>query len=203
VSTSRPKTRLVLASGSPRRRDLLAELGVEVEIRPVNVDERVMPGEEPEGYVRRVALAKAQARARPGELVIAADTVVLLDGDILGKPNDAADARFMLARLSGREHVVLTGVAVADPATSRVLWELVRSRVVLAGLSAEEIDWYVATGEPLDKAGSYAIQGLGALFVAAVDGNYSNVVGLPLPTLYSLCARLGYDLRSFRRVKTA
>ena len=143
----------------------------------------------------RLARAKAQAAsAQNGEVVLAADTIVALDGELLGKPRDPADAHRMLERLSGREHEVLTGVAVArDAEDCRAGVE--RTRVRFAELSAAEIEWYVASGEPLDKAGAYAIQGLGALFVDGLDGNYSNVVGLPLPLTYRLLREVGFSLR--------
>lgn len=188
---------LVLASASPRRRDLLAGLGVRFTVRPVDVDERPRPGEDPHVYVLRLAEEKAAARAAPGELVLAADTSVVLDGEILGKPGDAEEARQMLSRLAGREHTVLTGVALLEAGGgSRSAVE--ESRVRIAALSDEELRWYVATGETMDKAGSYAVQGLGAMFVEAVFGDYTNVVGLPLPSTYRLFRDLGHDLRSFR-----
>jgi len=200
---------LILASASPRRRELLHSLGLDFIVRPVDLDETPLPGEEPWIYVERLARAKAHARTAPGELVLAADTVVVLDGDLLGKPTDPGEAERMLGRLTGREHTVFTGVAVYEPASAQAAGQegprgrevaaVERSEVLIAGLSTEEIRWYVATGEPLDKAGSYAIQGLGALFVEAVRGNYTNVVGLPLPAVYDLFRRLGHDLLAFRK----
>jgi len=196
----------VLASSSPRRRELLASLGLPFTVRPVHLDETPRPAEPARDYVERLAREKAAADARDGELVIAADTVVVLPGGeadrpaLLGKPADAAEALAMLARLAGREHLVLTGVALEEPADGgppRRVAAVVTSRVRLAALSPPEIEWYVASGEPLDKAGAYAIQGLGALFVEAVEGNYTNVVGLPLPAVYRLFAELGHDLRGF------
>ena len=184
--------RLILASGSPRRRELLAGLGVDFEVRPVDLDESVGPGEAPPAYVERLARQKARAQARPGELVLAADTTVVVDGRILGKPEGPADARRMLAALSGRWHEVLTGVALFDPADERLAAGLATTRVRVAELAADRIDWYVATGEPLDKAGAYAIQGLGALLVEEIEGNYSNVVGLPIPLTARLFTELGH-----------
>lgn len=191
--------RLVLASASPRRRELLGRLGVAFAVRPVDLDETQRPGEPPGDYVLRLAVEKAAAVARAGELVLAADTTVVLDEETLGKPADPADARATLARLAGRDHVVLTGVALVEPGAERRSAAVVTSGVTMAAMSEEEIGWYVATGEPLDRAGSYSIQGLGSLFVEAVDGNYSNVVGLPVPAVYRLFAELGYELRDFRR----
>ena len=129
--------------------------------------------------------------------MLAADTIVVLDGEVLTKPTDPADARTMLARLTGREHEVLTAVALADGSAPAVA-TLERSRVRIGPMTPDEVAWYVATGEPLDKAGSYAIQGLGSLFVESVDGNYSNVVGLPVPATYRLFRELGYSLLDFR-----
>lgn len=193
-----PVPSLILASSSPRRRDLLAGLGLRFAVRPVEVDETPAPGEEARSYVLRLAAEKAAARVGPGELVLAADTVVVLDGEILGKPADEAEARAMLARLAGREHTVMTGIALADGSDgARTAVEA--SRVRIAPMSAEEIAWYVATGETLDKAGSYAAQGIGAIFVAGIAGDYTNVVGLPLPATYRLFREAGHDLREFRR----
>ncbi len=168
------------------------------EVRPIDLDESPRPGEVPPAYVERLAREKAQARALPGELVLAADTTVVLDEEILGKPAGPEEAESMLGRLSGKVHTVLTGVALFDPAGNALSSAVETSRVRIAGLSAEEVRWYVATGEPLDKAGSYAIQGLGALFVEAVEGNYTNVVGLPLPLTGRLFRELGHELLGFR-----
>lgn len=191
---------LILASGSPRRRELLSGLELDFTVRPVDVDETPRPEEPPKDYVLRLAREKAQSQAEPGEVVLAADTIVVLDDRLLGKPDDPADARAMLGRMVGREHTVLTGVAVLDPARSDdgLAVDLDVSQVRLASMSPEDVAWYVDTGEPLDKAGSYAIQGLGALFVEAVEGNYTNVVGLPLPLTFRLFGELGWDLRRWR-----
>ena len=193
-----PLPSLVLASSSPRRRELLGALGLRFAVRAVDLDETPLPGEDPRATVLRLAQAKAAAQAHPGELVLAADTVVVIDGELLGKPPDPAGARRMLARIAGREHTVLTGVALEDPGRDRRASDVASSRVRMAAMSPQEIDWYVATGEPLDKAGSYAVQGLGALYVEEVFGNYTNVVGLPIPLTYRLFRELGYDLRDFQ-----
>jgi septum formation protein len=189
--------RLILASGSPRRRQLLGELGLSFDVRAVDIDESQLPDEAPDQMVLRLAGAKAAAAVGPGELVLAADTIVVLDGKVLGKPTDAAHAATMLADLGGREHQVLTGVALADGNRGPVAMDLGRSQVRIGELDAATIDWYVGTGEPLDKAGSYGIQGLGALLVETVSGNYTNVVGLPLPLVRRLFGELGYDLLRF------
>ena len=183
--------RLILASASPRRAELLNAAGIEFDPMPAHVDETVQDGESPERYVRRLADAKAcgiLARSH-GRPVVAADTVVVVDGQILGKPSDAADARRMLRLLSGRRHEVLTAVSVSlggpddvCPAASAVE----RTTVEFAPLSDAEIGWYVASGEPMDKAGAYAIQGLASRFVTRIEGSYSNVVGLPVALVYKL-----------------
>jgi septum formation protein len=189
VKTAPP--RLVLASASPRRADLLAGVGLRFAVRPSHIDESPRPGEAPAAMVERLAREKALAVSRPGELTLGADTTVVIDGESLGKPADEMAAAAMLRRLAGREHRVLTGVAVAEgPA---VVSGVEVSRVVFAALDDEEIDWYVATGEPLDKAGAYAIQGRGGLLVTSIGGNYSNVVGLPLPLVYRLLRELGHQ----------
>lgn len=187
----------------------MAGLGLEVEVRPAEIDESLALGETAETYTDRLARAKALAswnghEAR--EVIVAADTVVVLEQEILGKPRDRRDAATMLTKLSGRRHRVMTGVAVCwDPDSApanasprdrapRVEVEVVTTDVYMAPMTPREIDWYVATREPDDKAGSYAVQGIGALFVEKIRGNYTNVVGLPLPTVYRLLARAGFDL---------
>jgi septum formation protein len=189
---------LVLASASPRRCELLESLGLAFAVRLPAIDETPRPDEAPNVYVRRLAGEKATSVGRPGELVIAADTIVLVDGMLLGKPVDASDARRMLRLIAGREHTVLSGVAVGEPAKRRCETIVEATRVRIAPLTDEAIAWYVATREPLDKAGAYAIQGLGAVFVEAVFGSYTNVVGLPLPALRDLVADFAYDLLAFR-----
>jgi len=180
--------RLVLASGSPRRRELLAGLGVRFEVRPIDADERPLPGEKPEPLVIRLALEKARAAAREGELALGADTVVALGDEILGKPSGPAEAEWMLSRLAGREHEVWTGVATvaASPGRRVERARATRTRVAFRALDRAEIAAYVASGEPLDKAGAYAIQGSGAAFATCVEGSFTNVVGLPLETVRAL-----------------
>jgi septum formation protein len=176
---------LVLASASPRRAELLTMLGRSFEVRVVPVDESAAAGEDAAALVERLARRKAQAAdTGPGEIVIAADTVVVLDGEIIGKPTDADDAAAILRRLSGRSHEVLTGVAVRTGDDVRSAVE--STTVVMRSLGPDEIDDYVATGEPLDKAGAYGIQGLGGRFVERIDGSYHNVVGLPLTVVERL-----------------
>lgn len=194
--------RLVLASASPRRRDLLDGLDLDFEVRPVEVDETPRPGERPAAMVERLAREKAAARSAPGEIVLAADTVVVLDGEILGKPADRDEAVRMLTRLAGREHEVLTGIALLEGASGRTATAVDRTLVSMTPLADRRIGWYVDTGEPMDKAGAYAIQGLGAAFVDSIRGSYTNVVGLPLPRLRSLMAELGCELFGFRQSST-
>lgn len=171
---------LVLASGSPRRREMLSGLGLEFLVDPADIDEGVRPGETPVAYVRRVASSKATtvAARHPTSVVLAADTTIDLDGAVLAKPADAADAARMLEALSGREHLAHTAMAIAVGGLLNVVE--VTTAVRMRPLSTAEIDWYVATGEPLDKAGAYAIQGRAAAFVESVAGSVSNVVGLPM-----------------------
>jgi septum formation protein len=182
---------LVLASRSPRRTELLRAAGILFEVQPADVDETRHPGESPDVHVRRLAEAKARAVAaqRPEAAVLGADTVVVVDGRMLGKPQDADEAATMLRALGGREHEVVTGVALVGPSGTRV--EVDRTRVRVSKLSQTEIAWYVATGEPLDKAGAYAIQGLASRFIEAIEGSYSNVVGLPIALVYQMLTTTG------------
>ncbi len=181
---------LILASASPRRAELLTAAGFRFSVRTVEVDERPLDGESPAGYVTRLARNKASAAtyANADEVVLAADTTVVVDEVILGKPADEVDAARMLRLLSGREHQVLTGVAarVGD----REISACESTTVGFSALDEEEIAWYVASGEPRDKAGAYAVQGLASRFVTRIDGSYSNVVGLPVACVYRLLADL-------------
>jgi len=177
---------LLLASASPRRSEILRSLGIPFRVRVTQVEERLAEGEDAPAAVCRLAREKAlEAQARePGVPVLAADTLVFLDGQIFGKPADDADARRMLERLSGRTHRVATGLCLLDGETSRLRCEI--SEVTFAPMSGREIAWYLATGEPAGKAGAYAVQGLGARFVVDVRGSYSNVVGLPARAVYDM-----------------
>lgn len=193
MPTLEDPTSLVLASASPRRRDLLSQLGLRFTVAAADLDETPLAGEAADAYVLRLARAKARAVAGrfPGAWVLAADTTVALGSELLGKPADAAEARQMLSRLSGRAHSVYTGVALAGRAEADTV---VRSGVTFRTLTAGEIDWYVGTGEPLDKAGAYAVQGRGGFLVASVDGSPTNVIGLPLGETLELLARAGVPL---------
>lgn len=193
-----PPRRLVLASGSARRRDLLDQLGLQFEVRPANIDETPHSGETPQCYVLRMAAEKARG-GQAGELVLAADTVVVIDDEILGKPRDADDAKHMLERLSGRRHKVLTGVGLADPERDLRVAVLETTEVAFHRLSTAEIEWYVSTGEPLDKAGAYGIQGLASVFVRSIEGCYWNVVGLPLARTYKLLRRARCEMLGFAK----
>jgi len=182
--------RLVLASASPRRADLLRSAGFQFQVVPVDVDERPLAGEDPAVMVQRLATEKAALVSDrvPDGAVIGADTVVVVDAVILGKPGDDRDAAGMLRRLSGRSHEVLTGVAVH--ANGRRLVAVERTVVWFLPLSDADIAWYVSSGEPLDKAGAYAVQGLASRFVTRIEGSYSNVVGLPVARVCELLNRI-------------
>jgi septum formation protein len=182
---------LVLASASPRRRELLAAAGFTVEVDPPQVDEAQRLGEPPAEYVERVARDKAAvvSARHPDRTVIAADTAVLVDGEVLGKPADDDDAARMLRRLSNRAHDVWTGVAVAR--AGQVAYALERTRVWMLPLSEADVRWYVESGEPRGKAGGYAIQGLASRFVPRIEGSWSNVVGLPVATVLQLLEQVG------------
>lgn len=183
---------LVLGSGSPRRRELLALAGLAFEVRVTDVPEEPLDGEAPDEHVRRLARDKARAASlsSPHALALGADTIVVEGGEILGKPRDRADAVAMLTRLSDRTHAVLTGFALAQDGNVRAS-SVVRTEVDFRALDAHEIDAYVATGEPLDKAGAYGIQGRAAAFVPAIRGSYTNVVGLPLVEVLGALLELG------------
>jgi septum formation protein len=184
--------RVVLASQSPRRRELLAQLGIVHEVRPADIDETPFPNEAPGPHSERLAREKAGsiARAEPDALVIGSDTIVVLDGDIMGKPRDAADARAMLRRLAGRTHTVHTALAIAHGGEVHSGVEVVA--VTMREATDAELAAYVATGEPMDKAGAYGIQGYGAALVERIDGDYFAVMGLPLQRLVAMLRAAGY-----------
>jgi septum formation protein len=205
--------RLILASASPRRADLLRAAGFTFEIVSVEVDERSHPGESAEEYVARLAEEKARAAAasleagrKPGPasdvgptlrsadaiVVLGADTTVVCGGQVLGKPADRADAERMLRLLAERTHEVLTGICVSS--NGRHLIHVERSQVRMSAMTSAEIAWYAASGEPMDKAGGYAVQGLASRFIERIEGSYSNVVGLPVAAVYNLLKRLGCDI---------
>lgn len=185
------RPRVILASASPRRRELLRLIGIEHEVRPADIDERYLPHETPPAHAERLAREKASAIDEDGAVTIGSDTIVVVDGDVLGKPRDRAHAHEMLKRLSGRSHVVMTGVAVRWQ--GRVASGLEQVGVTFRALGDEEIERYIDTGEPMDKAGAYGIQGFGATIVERVDGDYFAVMGLALNRLVGLCRSLGLD----------
>ncbi len=193
----------ILASGSPRRLQLLRELDIEPVVVPPDIDETPLPAETPHAHVERLALAKCRvvadaqkssSNAADPVVVVAADTIVSIDGQILGKPTDRAHAARHLRQLSDTTHQVMTGVAVAVDGVSVGHVEVTTVR--FAALTDHEIDWYLATGEADDKAGSYAMQGRGGLFVTSIDGSYDNVIGLPRRQLSFLLSSLGVNLRN-------
>ncbi len=186
---------LVLASASPRRRDLLASVGIAFSVVPSRAAEEVLPGETAEAHVQRLSLDKAREVAGRSEVsgrwFLGSDTVVVRDGEILGKPADDADARRMLRSLAGRSHRVVSGYAIIDRQTGEEISEAVQTLVRFRELTEAEIAGYIASGEPADKAGAYAIQGIGAFMVRSIDGSYTNVVGLPLCETVEALQRLG------------
>ena len=187
--------RFILASQSPRRRELLASIGLEFEVMPSEIPEVHQPGESPEEYVARLSRDKAAAIAAKHEdaWIIAADTTVLLGDELLEKPADGDDARRMLSTISGRTHIVYTGVTLQNAARGWHDTRVAETEVRMLPLDERDIDWYVATGEPLDKAGAYAAQGIGGIFIDSIHGSYTNVVGLPLALLFQMLRRAGVD----------
>ena len=187
--------KLILASASPRRAEILRTVGWPFEACPVDIDEERHPNEEAAVYVERLAQEKARAAAGvrvAGSTIIGADTVVVVDEEILGKPRDEDDARRMLRQLSGRWHQVLTGIVLINGTPSEIRVAHETTDVKFAAMSEGEIDWYVSSGEPMDKAGAYAIQGLGARFIEGIRGDYFSVVGLPVRLLYQLLGARSY-----------
>ena len=187
--------RIVLASQSPRRRELLSLIGVPHEVRPADLDESILPGESPTEHAERLARAKAETVAahEPAAVVIGSDTIVVLDGEILGKPRDAKEAAAILRRLSGRTHTVHTAVAVARNGT--IVSGVESVEVTFRPLTDSQIETYIATGEPMDKAGAYGIQGYGAVIVERVHGDYFAVMGLALGRLVGLLGSVGVNYR--------
>lgn len=181
---------IILASGSPRRAEILDSVGWPFEKDVPNVDESIVPGEAPEDYVVRLAVAKAEkiASVRPDAVVLGADTTVVIDDEIIGKPVDEDDARQMIARLSGRWHSVITGVAVVSEGRTTTAFQ--NTGVKFVELSSAEVDFLTDRGEPLDKAGGYAVQAQAALFIEAIDGDHWNVVGLPISLVYKMVRKV-------------
>ncbi len=174
---------LVLASKSPRRAELLKAAGIDFTVRTADIDESVLAGETPAGYVTRLAVEKAQAvTAFHHEIILAADTSVVIGDEILGKPADPAEAASMLRKLSGRTHFVITGICLRRG--TQLIKDTVSTAVSFSSMTDAEIDWYVSTGEPMDKAGAYGIQGFASRFIDRIEGSYANVVGLPVDLVY-------------------
>ncbi len=187
---------MILASSSPRRREILSNLGIAFTVLSEEIKEEQREGEAPSSYVIRLAVQKALAVAKNLQhgVVIGADTIVLLDGKILGKPKNEAEAKEMLSSLSGREHIVITGIGIVDIDNNRTLSGQQQTIVYFRRLTDQEIDCYVATREPLDKAGGYGIQGKGGFLIRRIEGDYFNVVGLPVSLLYELLQDFDIDL---------
>jgi septum formation protein len=188
--------RYILASQSPRRRELLASIGLEFEVMPSAIPEVHQPGESPEEYVARLSRDKAAAIAtrHADAWIIAADTTVLLGEELLEKPADADDAKRMLSTISGKTHIVYTGVTLQNAASGWQDTRVAETEVRMLPLDERDIAWYVSTGEPLDKAGAYAAQGIGGIFIDSIHGSYTNVVGLPLALLFQMLRRAGVDV---------
>jgi septum formation protein len=192
--------RLVLASGSPRRRELLERLGLDFDVIAPDVDETRFPDEAPAAYVERVARSKAAAVAGDGLIVVAADTTVVHEGRVMGKPGHPEEARAMLRRIEGDVHEVFTGLAIGSWDGGAQIRSVVDvAEVTMLQMTEEEIAWYVGSGEPLDKAGAYALQGLGGIFVGKVVGSPFTVIGLPIHLLPRLVSAAGADLTAFRK----
>ena len=191
---------IILASKSPRRRELLQLVGLDFSVVPSNADESAILEDDPAMLVRRLASVKCEAvkSARSDCLVIGADTIVVYDGQVIGKPTDAHDAKRILRLLSGKTHTVYSGLCVMTDEKKLVCHDT--TYVTFADLSDEVIDAYVATGDPLDKAGAYGIQGMFGMFVERIDGNYFNVIGMPLPRLYELMLSAGVDIMTLNRL---
>ena len=197
--------RVILASKSPRRYELLKQMGLDFEVIPSGIEENFVPGETPQAHVIRLAEGKALdvGRRYPDRWVIAADTVVYINDSVLGKPRNREEALVMLRRLSGQEHWVLTGFSVHHLAKGIGDHEAVRTAVKMKPLSPVEMEWYIQTGEPFDKAGGYAIQGIGSFMIESIHGSYTNVVGLPLCELIQMLTRLGAIEVSDRGIRIA
>lgn len=194
---------LVLASSSPRRREILGLFAPKLEIIPSQINEDILSDETPETYVLRLAKEKADdiAKSCKDKFVVGADTTVVCEGNILAKPLDATDAKRMLKQLSGNWHSVLTGVAVINTISNKQAIDICQTQVKFNQLTDQEIDWYIATGEPFDKAGAYAIQGYGSIFIEEIAGNYLNVVGLPITLVRKLLKAVDGDLIEFNKLR--
>ena len=187
--------KFILASASPRRRELMASIGLDFDVIPSNIPEQRQLGEAPEEYVARLSREKSEAiaTAHPDRWVVAADTTVLLGEHLLEKPADKADAARMLSAIAGRTHTVYSGLTLRKASAGYSDTRVAESEVRMLPLTADDIEWYVNTGEPMDKAGAYAVQGIGSMFIDSVHGSYTNVVGLPLALLFQMLRKAGID----------
>jgi septum formation protein len=185
--------KIILASSSPRRKELLEKAGLQFEVEPADYAENLDCGLEPHELVKKLSIEKARivAKNNPGAIIIAADTIGVLKGKIIGKPRDEAEARRILRRLSGKSHLVITGFTILDAEMDKAVTRTADTQVYFHKLTGSEIDAYIRTGEPMDKAGAYGIQGLGAALVDHIDGDYDNVVGLPVAALMESLKELG------------
>ena len=183
----------ILASVSPRRKELLKGMGIEFDVIPSGIDEKFLNGETPRDHVLRLSKEKSSAVSRnnPDAWVLGADTVVIIVGEVIGKPGTQNEARAMLARLSGREHQVITGFTIVNKSADVMITDAVESFVIFKEISEDEMNWYVKTKEPYDKAGGYAVQGMAAFFIREIRGSYTNVVGLPLTEVVTALKRVG------------
>lgn len=188
--------KIILASGSPRRKELLEKIGLQFEVAVGNIEEDLNNSLPPRKLAEKLSLEKAMAAAKkyPDAVIIAADTIGVFEGNIIGKPHTASAARKMLSMLSGKMHLVITGYTVLDTGTQKSITNSVTTKVYFRSLTGAEIEAYVKTGEPLDKAGAYAIQGLGALIVEKIEGDYYNVIGLPLNSLMESLKEFGITI---------
>jgi septum formation protein len=187
---------IILASASPRRKELLEKIGLRFKVEPSNYEEDMHSGLEPHEFAQRISLEKAKvvASKHKNAIVIAADTFIVFGGQILGKPHTEKEARKMLKTISGKSHSVITGFSIIDNGTNRTLSKSVETKIYIRKLTMTEIDAYVKSKEPLDKAGAYAIQGLGAVFVEKIEGDYFNVIGLPLSALTEALKEFGVNI---------
>ncbi|MBN1367680.1 MAG: septum formation inhibitor Maf [Dehalococcoidales bacterium] len=188
--------KIILASGSPRRKELLEKIGLKFEVEAGDIEEDLNVGLPPRELAEKLSLQKAQAAAEkyPDAIIIAADTIGVFEGKIIGKPHAATEAKKMLSMLSGKSHLVITGYTIIDTETRKTVTKSIETKVYFRKLTKAEIDAYVKTGEPLDKAGAYAIQGLGALIVEKIEGDYYNVIGLPLSSLTESLREFGVKI---------
>jgi septum formation protein len=192
---------IILASASPRRKSLLEQIGLKFKVDPSDYEEKLEPGRDPREQAQMISLAKAESVAsrHKNSIIIAADTFGVLNGKIIGKPHTEKEAKIMLKELSGKSHTVITGFTIIDTGNNKKISKSTETRVYFRELTPDEIDWYVSSGEPLDKAGAYAIQGLGAVVVEKIEGDYNNVIGLPLSDVTEALKEFGVNVLDKKR----